>query len=155
TATMTITVTVTKAGAIVNTATVTGNETDPSTANNTASVSVTVQGPKLALTKQVQGGALKVGTNFTYTLTLKNSGPGSTTAATISAPLRAGQTYVSSTGTQGSCVNASGTVTCTIGTLALNQTVTVTITVKPTVKGKVTNTATASSNEATAVTASA
>src|SRR5262249_53428743 len=92
TAQITITVTVTKPGAIVNTATVTGNETDPSTANNTASVSVTVQGPKLALTKQVQGGALKVGTNFTYTLTLKNSGPGSTTGATISDPLPAGQT---------------------------------------------------------------
>src|SRR5262249_30064214 len=131
------------------------DQTDPHPNDNTASASTTVQGPRLDFTKQTQPGALHVGTQFKYTLTVKNNGPGTVTGAKITDPLPSGQSYVPSTATQGSCLSSAGTVTCNLGTVANGQTVTVTITVNPSVKGVVTNTATFSTNETSAQTANA
>ena len=59
--------------------------------------------------------------------------------------LPAGVTFGSSTPSQGSCSEASGTVTCDLGTMADGGSATITIVVTPTVDGTLSNTATVSS----------
>ena len=58
-----------------------------------------------------------------------------------------GTTFVSATASQGTCTNASGTVTCSLGSLASGASGTVTIAVTPTVVGTLSNTATVSGSE--------
>ncbi len=60
--------------------------------------------------------------------------------------LPAGVTFDSATTSQGSCSQASGTVTCPLGTLASGANATVTIRVRPQSAGSVTNNASVSSN---------
>jgi uncharacterized repeat protein (TIGR01451 family) len=88
----------------------------------------------------------------TYTLTLRNDGPGVATAVTVEDTLPANATFVSATASQGSCVRGGkgrtdGVITCDIGTLAVTQSATVTIVVTPSKAGTLTNSATAHSNE--------
>ena len=56
--------------------------------------------------------------------------------------LPAGVTYQSATPSQGTCSQASGTVTCSVGSLANGGTATVAIAVTPQSAGTFTNTAT-------------
>ena len=55
--------------------------------------------------------------------------------------LPVGVTFLLVNSTQGSCVEASGVVTCTVGTIPSDATVTVTINVRPTQIGFLSNTA--------------
>src|SRR6202007_416310 len=127
-----------------NSATVKGNEPDPNTANNTASASTQVTASAdLAITKTAPASAA-VGTNFNYTLTVKNNGPSASTGSTVTDTLPGGVTFVSASS---GCTNASGTVTCNVGSLASGASATITITVTPTTVGTVTNTATVTGNE--------
>jgi uncharacterized repeat protein (TIGR01451 family) len=145
TATVTIVVKPTAATAITNTATVTLNEFDPNTANNTASVTVTpTSSADLALTKTALPSPAGIGSNLTYTLIVTNNGPSPATNVTLTDTLPAGPTFVSAVSTQGTC---SGTATCTIGTLANAAQATVTIVVKPVAAGNITNTASVTATE--------
>jgi uncharacterized repeat protein (TIGR01451 family) len=62
--------------------------------------------------------------------------------------LPAGVTFVSASSTQGTCTNASGTVTCHVGSLAVGANATITITViTPGRPGSITNSATVTADQ--------
>ena len=75
-----------------------------------------------------------------------NNGPNLATDVTMSDTLLAGVTFVSATPTQGNCSGTSH-ISCTLGTLAMNASATVTIEVTPTAPGGVSNTAHVSGTE--------
>ena len=88
-----------------------------------------------------------LGNNLTYTLTVTNNGPDGATGVLLSDTLPPGVTFVSATPGQGSCTQASGTVTCSLGSLANGGSTTITVVVTPASIGTITSTATVSGNE--------
>ncbi|GAF69899.1 unnamed protein product, partial [marine sediment metagenome] len=89
-----------------------------------------------------------VGENITYTITVTNDGPGDASGVTLQDILPAGVIFVSSAPTQGSCSEDSGTVSCDLGTLALDGNITVDIVVTaPSVVGSISNEVAVSGNE--------
>ncbi len=148
TATATIVVVPTTTGTISNTASVFSNENDPNTGNNSSTATTTVNPPSadLSITKTDSPDPVAVGTNLTYTIAVRNNGPSTATGVTLTDTLPSGLTYVSSTPTQGSCSQASGTVTCNLGNISNGSTATITIVVTPTATGTISNTASVSSS---------
>ena len=157
TATVTIVVRATAEGVVTNTASVTANETD-SNPNNNSSTATTQVGTcagracppagqvELALSKTASSRSAVVNTQFSYLLSVSNSGPATATAVTVTDALPAGVTFVSATATQGGCTGTT-TVTCNLGTLAVGGVASVTITVLPVQAGPLTNTANVTSTE--------
>src|SRR5688572_29662820 len=75
-ATVTITVQPAAAGTFTNTASVDGNEADPSTGNNSDTENTTVSSSvALAIAKDDAPDPVLAGANLTYTLTASNNGP--------------------------------------------------------------------------------
>ncbi len=95
----------------------------------------------IGVTKADAPDPVSVGSNLTYTLVVKNYGPGPAPDAALSDRLPAGVTLVSMATSRGSCALTAGEVRCAFGTLALNETVTVTIVVRVDVAGTIVNTA--------------
>ncbi|MDW8328439.1 MAG: right-handed parallel beta-helix repeat-containing protein [Candidatus Bipolaricaulota bacterium] len=147
----TVTIVVTTTGASVpsvsNTVSVSAAEFDPTPANNTATVSTTVNpAADLSVTKSDTPDPVNVGDNLTYTITVTNNGPNNATGITVTDTLPATVTFVSaSTG----CTHSAGTVTCTIASLAASANTSVTITVTPQAGAvpSITNTVSVSGNE--------
>jgi uncharacterized repeat protein (TIGR01451 family) len=147
-ATITIVVRPTQTGTITNTASVSGNEADPTPANNTATAMTTVNPQAdLIITKADTPDPVLVGNNLTYLLTVTNNGPSAATNVTVNDPLPPSVTFVSASPSQGSCSGTS-TVTCTLGSLASGSNATVTIVVRPTQVGTLSNTASVTGSEA-------
>ncbi len=91
---------------IVNTAYVEDfQQVDPNLANNTSSVSLLVNGADLQITKTVNNPAPSEGSPITYTVVVKNNGPGTGNDVKISDVLPAG-------------ITVTGTITATEGTYA-------------------------------------
>lgn len=135
-----------KATTVSATAAVQGSEFDPDTTNNAAPVSAPVTGSAdLSLTEAPDRSTAPQGSVVTYTLTASNAGPSDATGVQIVDHLPSGVTFDSA---DPGCVNASGTVTCTIGTLAAGDTAvrTVMVDVGPTTLGSVTDNAAVSSD---------
>ncbi len=134
-----------------NLATVSGNEQDPTPANNQAAATITVQPlVDLELKKVASNPAPAAGGPVSYSLTLLNNGPSPATGATITDPLPSGLSFVSATPGQGSCGASGQTVTCNLGTLPAGGTALVTITADvaaSTAGTTLKNTASASANE--------
>jgi uncharacterized repeat protein (TIGR01451 family) len=145
-ATVTIVVIPSAAGGISNTATVTANEFDPDLSNNSATQGTTVTLADVSLTKTDSPDPVTVGSNLTYTITVRNGGPSTATGVTMTDALPAGVTFVSATPSQGNC-NGTATVTCNLGSLSNGGSAIVTIVVKPTAAGTITNTASVSAAE--------
>jgi uncharacterized repeat protein (TIGR01451 family) len=78
----------------------------------------------------------------TYTLKVTNKGPSTATNVQLADPAPAGIVYQSSTPTQGTCAVTAALVTCSLGSVTVGQTVTVTIKAKATKVGTLANTAT-------------
>ena len=143
------TVTVTRPlfdGVLNNTATVTSTDLgDNDLNNNSDTTTVTVEpiADMEMVSKTVTPGSTNAGTNATYVLTLRNNGPSSADAVTVAdvftPPSICGggaaactYTLISATPSQGSCSPLAGnTLNCSIGTVARNQTETITIIVRP------------------------
>jgi large repetitive protein len=68
--------------------------------------------PILGVTKSAPSPALAFGINSTYSLTATNSGSAAATTAQIKDQLPAGLSFVSATGPNWACANASGLITC-------------------------------------------
>ena len=104
-------------------------------------------GADLAVTKGGAPDPIIEGDNLTYTLNVTNSGPSGATNVTLTDPLPTGVTFVSATSAQGSCSNASGTVTCNLGSMASAAQVAVTIVGRPTGAASLSNTASVTATE--------
>jgi uncharacterized repeat protein (TIGR01451 family) len=84
---------------------------------------------------------------LTYTATITNNGPNPAKAVNLTGSVPAGASFVSATSGQGTCSQATGIVTCTIGDMASAATVTVSIVVTaPASAGPVSSTATVASS---------
>ena len=140
-----VTVDATAVCPLSDTATVAGVETDPLAANNSATASTACGGgTDLAITKADAPDPVTVGGTLTYTLTVTNNGPDPSTDSTVTDTLPAGVTFVSATPSQGSCAQAGGTVTCTLGPLAVgaSATIAIVVTVDATAASPLSDTAT-------------
>jgi uncharacterized repeat protein (TIGR01451 family) len=144
-------VTPTAVGTLSNTASVTGTGTDTNPANDSATATVTVQGQPtdLSLTESAAPNPVSVGSNLTYTFTATNNGPGGATNVTVTDTLPASVTIVSANSSQGSCSQAGGTVTCSLGSLAnsANATATIVVTPQAAAAPSITNTASVTATE--------
>jgi len=100
----------------------------------------------LSVTKTDSPDPVHIGQNLTYTITVRNNGPNTATGVTLTDQLPKNAGYGSASTTQGTCsLKPSKTeVACNLGTIASGGIVTVTIVVKPTKKGEITNTVSAS-----------
>jgi uncharacterized repeat protein (TIGR01451 family) len=136
---------------ITNSLTVGSAVPDPTSSNNTATTTDTVTSPSqadLSINKSGAPEPVNQGDTLTYTLTVANNGPATAANVVVSDPLPSAVTYQSSSATQGTCSQASGTVTCNIGSMSNGQIVTITISVTATVfssSSYAVNTATVSS----------
>jgi uncharacterized repeat protein (TIGR01451 family) len=91
----------------------------------------------LELTKSVNTATPNYGDTITYTISVGNNGPDTATTVTVSDTLPAELTYVSSIGSQGSYTTTTNL--WTVGTLAMNQTETLTITAVVNTTGTISN----------------
>ena len=94
---------------------------------------------------------MQPGQPLTFSIRVANAGPDAADAVMVDDPLPAGSTFVSCTTTVGTCTGPApgvgGTVTASLGTMALGASETVTIVVNVTASaGTLVNTATATSS---------
>jgi len=102
-----------------------------------ADVSITNQAPPLVL----------LGDRITYSIGVSNAGPATATGVTVTDPVPSGSTFVSASSSQGTCSQAMGKVTCSLGSLAPGATASVTIKTDPKLLGRVNDTATVHATE--------
>ena len=77
-----------------------------------------------------------------YSLTVTNKGPDTATNVQLADPAPAGITYLTANPSQGTCSLSPALITCSLGSIAAGQTVTIAITGRATAVGSHTNTAT-------------
>ncbi len=87
-----------------------------------------------------QPDSIAVGADLTYSLAVSNQGPASAINVVVTNRLPDNVNFVSATASQGSCSQAGGVVTCTIGNLGVNGIATVEIIVTTTTTGNLTAT---------------
>ena len=91
-------------GMISNTATVTGNETDPDTTNNESTIETLVRDPAdLGVTVSDSPDPITTGSTLTYTTVVTNAGPGNAPSVSMTQTLHRRTTFVSATSTAGTC----------------------------------------------------
>lgn len=113
-------------------------------------VSITVrEAADLSMGKVATPEPVKVSSNLTYVISVTNNGPSSASDVTVTDTLPAGVTFVSANSSIGSCVEAAGVVTCTLGALNSGSFATMTVVITPAGAGSITNFArvTSSSND--------
>jgi uncharacterized repeat protein (TIGR01451 family) len=122
-------------GSVTNTARVQGAHEDPNPDNNQASAQICGDPPPdprfdLSSTKtMVTKGKIYVGQTVTYRIVVANKGPDAAPGAKMTDTLNAPATLVSVETTAGSCTDAIP-VTCSLGTIAAGDSVTITMKVK-------------------------
>jgi uncharacterized repeat protein (TIGR01451 family) len=121
--------------------TTTNDGSDQSTASTCVQAMV-----DLSVTKAGSPATQELGTgNITWTIVVKNNGPNADTGVKITDPMPGGNTFVSATSTQGTCTGGA-ILSCNIGDMAANATVTITLVTTPSTVGNQTNTVTVSGN---------
>ncbi|GIE37019.1 hypothetical protein Ait01nite_100640 [Actinoplanes italicus] len=120
-------------------ASITSTTFEPRQSDNTASVSTPVTASAdLEVGMTYSPANLTTGDTITYTVTLKNNGPSTARNIVLSDPIPRGSTNASGSLPGGTCVNTTtGTIECSLATLAAGATATATITM--TLGGQVTN----------------
>ena len=92
---------------------------DPVSSNNAVTVTSSLHARQPNLSIQKDGPAqVAPGDAFSYTINVANAGPDKAMGVIVTDPLPAGVSFVGATPSVGSCAEASGTVTCPLGTLA-------------------------------------
>ena len=133
---------------------ITATATDSSNNTSEFSACAEVRLPAdLAVSKVASHVLILVGTDLTYSVTVTNNGPGTSTNVVLTDTLPSGVRYVSSTP---GCTESAGSVTCTLGDLASTASTTVAIVarVNATTTGTITNTVTVAGAESDPDTAS-
>ncbi|MCK4473144.1 MAG: DUF11 domain-containing protein, partial [Anaerolineae bacterium] len=125
--TIVVTVDSSTTGSLSNSATVSGNEYDPNSSNNTDTENTAVDTEvSLTLTKTDNPDPVNAGGNLTYEINVTNNGPSDATGVTLVDTLPSDVTFVwASSG----CNELSGIVTCDLDTLPSSNNATVTIVV--------------------------
>jgi uncharacterized repeat protein (TIGR01451 family) len=136
--------------ALSNVASVTSTQTDTVPGNNTVTEPTAVVGvTDLRISKTESIDPVLAGDSLTYSITVNNDGPSDATLVSVVDALPANVSFVSATSSQGSVVNAAGTVTASLGTIVTGGSATVSIVtdVLPNFLGTLTNTATVTGNQ--------
>jgi uncharacterized repeat protein (TIGR01451 family) len=137
---------------IRDTATVTATTADPSSADQSDTVTTTViAAPAVADLAVAIAAApyhVAVGDEVTYTVTVTNNGPNPATGVILTDTLDSGATFVSATG---GVTPSNGVLTFDIGTLKSGANAIVSVVLVPRAPGRLTNMAEAKANEADAV----
>jgi uncharacterized repeat protein (TIGR01451 family) len=108
---------------------------------------VAVSGADLLLTLTESVDPVNQGDSFNYTLSVGNAGPEAANTIQVTNTLPSGLTYLSATGTDWTCNESSGTVTCDLATLAPGTMANpITVTVSANASGTLNNTATVSAS---------
>jgi uncharacterized repeat protein (TIGR01451 family)/CSLREA domain-containing protein len=120
-ATVTLTLTAAAVGDATITSQVTADNTDPDTANNTASVTTAVIGiADIQLTATADRSSVVIGNQVTVTFTVANLGPDDATNVRLGGTIPAEASLVSATPDNGSsCLQSGADVTCELGNLAV------------------------------------
>ncbi len=128
-------------GAFTNTATINSTSIgDPDRSSNSSSIGITVNpmADMQVQSKTVAPTTVLAGVDATYVITLRNLGPSTASGVTLNDQFNpaigdAGYTIESMTPSQGTCSFNSGSdlVSCSMGTMAANNTQTVTIIARP------------------------
>ncbi len=138
--------TVNAIGSYTNTASIAGIQTDPSSVNNTSTITpVPVPITDLSVVKTVSNPTPNVGADVTFTITAGNSGPSAASEVIVNDVLPSGYTLVSSTPSIGSYDNGTGK--WTIGSLSNGSNATLQIIATVNVVGSYANTATIGGNQ--------
>lgn len=134
---------------IVNTATVSSPTPDPAPSNNASTASVLVPNgvADVAVTKTVDNPAPAVGTNVTFTITVRNLGPSDATSLAVTDALPSGLAFVSATPSQGSYSAVTGV--WAVGSVVNGGSATLAIVATVTQPGAVVNTATKTGGDQT------
>ncbi len=98
---------------------------------------VTSQGPLLAVSGEAGADPVTVGESVTVHAAVVSRGPGTATGTQLTVALPAQLSYLSAAPSQGSCSEAGGVVTCTLGDLAAGGTASVTVTAQASAAGDV------------------
>ena len=100
----------------------------------------------LSITKSDDQDPVNRGDVITYTIVVNNAGPDPATSTEVEDKLPGGLNFVSMATTAGTCARQGKTITCSLGTLAVSATETVTIRARVTKRqGSISNTATVDS----------
>jgi uncharacterized repeat protein (TIGR01451 family) len=145
----TITVIPTTVGLITATAAAGGQEFDPITSNNTASITTTV-GPAADLALSLTGfpNPVVTGSNVTYTIAVSNLGPSTATGVSANESLPPAFTVLSTNATQGTIVISNHTLFWSLGTLANAAGASLTMVAATTTNGTFSTTATVLATQA-------
>jgi uncharacterized repeat protein (TIGR01451 family) len=155
--TATIVVTPTAGGSLTLSATVAGTESDPNTADNSGSKSVTVNSQidlqLYSMSATPDPITLNTG-NVTYTVNVYNNSTSQGTNTVLTNTLPTNSTFVSATATNsGTCTQSAGTVTCNWSSIPTTGFYTATIVVTPTSGGALTLSSSVSGTESDSNTA--
>jgi M6 family metalloprotease-like protein/uncharacterized repeat protein (TIGR01451 family) len=148
-ATVTVNVIPTLAGNITSAATVSSNEPDPDTANNTATTSTQVNPPASDITVGLLDAPdpVLVGGTLTYTVSVTNKGPSTASNVTVTNTLPVSAAIHSATPSQGSVFISGNLVIFNFGSLTNGGRASATISVTPTAAGNITATAVARASQ--------
>jgi len=109
-------------GVLENNAAVSGDEDDPSTANNTSGTTTDLDRESgLEIIKTDSADPAIAGTQLTYTITATNTGPSVIDNAVVSDVLPAGATFVAAASSPLCVEVAAGTIDCALGTVAVDD----------------------------------
>lgn len=95
----------------------------------------------LSLTKSDSADPVTVGTNFSYTIAVKNEGLNDASAVTVTDTLPSQVGYVSATPSAGTCTKSGSKVTCNLGQVNTATSASISIVVKASSSGTASNTA--------------
>jgi uncharacterized repeat protein (TIGR01451 family) len=143
-----ITVNPTVSGTLLDNASVSADQYDPDSSNNTATSSNLVSPVDVGVTVTPSESSILLGQPLTFFITVTNYGPATATNVDFIDSIPAGTTLDSSTSSQGALISqGTGLLTANLGSLASGASASITITVTPTTVESATNTASATPAE--------